>query len=89
MEVTFKEWRIEDQLKTAEERTAYIQAAAEEGTPDALPDAFADVFRSMGFKKEANLCDGLAEYLRTVGRAAPAGAARGRARKRRREMATA
>lgn len=48
MKVTFSEWRIEDHLKTAEDRNAYLMAAAEEGTPDAMADAFADVFRSTG-----------------------------------------
>ena len=28
---------IQDHLKTPEERAAYIQAAAEEGAPDAIP----------------------------------------------------
>ncbi len=61
------EWKIEDYLKTAEDRAAYIFATVEEGTPDALPDAFADVFRSIGKTEEAAACEGLAVYLRTVG----------------------
>lgn len=67
MNVSFSDWKVEDHLKTAEERAAYIRAAEEEGTPDALPDAFADVFRAMGKPTEAAACEGLAAYLRTVG----------------------
>ena len=66
MKVTFSDWRIEDKLQTPEARSAYIQAAAEEGTPDALPDAFADVFRVLGRETEASVCAGLATYLRTI-----------------------
>lgn len=62
------DWNIQDYLKTAEDRAAYIFATVEEvGTPDALPDAFADVFRSIGKPVEATACEGLAAYLRTVG----------------------
>ena len=60
----FTDWKVEDHLKTDAARAAYIRAAAEEGTPDALPDAFADVFRSMGCTAEAALCESLAAYLR-------------------------
>ncbi len=67
MKVSFSDWRIEDKLQTPEARSAYIQAAAEEGTPDALPDAFADVFRVLGRETEASVCAGLATYLRTIG----------------------
>lgn len=70
MKVTFTEWKIEDYLKTPEERMAYLEAVMEEGTPDAIPDAFADIFRSLGMKKEAIACDGLAEYLRTTSKTA-------------------
>ena len=66
MKVTIRDWKVDDYLKTPEERAAYIQAAAEEGTPDAIPDTFADVFRAMGLKDVARLCEGLATYLRTV-----------------------
>lgn len=61
------EGKPEDNLKTAEARAAYIFATAKDGTPDALPDAFANVFRSIGKTKEAMACEGLAAYLRTVG----------------------
>lgn len=61
------DWNIQDYLKTAEDRAAYIFATAEDGTPDALPNAFADVFRSIGKTEEATACEGLAAYLRTVG----------------------
>jgi DNA-binding phage protein len=66
MKVTIRDWKVDDYLKTPEERAAYIQAAAEEGTPDAIPDAFADVFRAMGLEDVAKLCEGLATYLRAV-----------------------
>ena len=66
MKVTFSEWKVEDHLKTAEDRAAYVEAAAEEGTPDAMPDAFADVFRSLGNDAAATACAGIAAYLRTT-----------------------
>ena len=70
MNVSWSDWHVEDNLKTPEARAAYLVAATEEGTPDAIPDALADVFRSMGKEREAVACDGLATYLRTVGRTA-------------------
>ena len=76
MNVSFSDWRIEDKLQTPEARSAYIQAAAEENTPDALPDAFADVFRVLGHDREASACAGLAAYLRTVKPSAGARAVR-------------
>lgn len=66
MKVAFKEWKVEDHLKTAADRVAYVEAAAEEGTPDAMPDAFADVFRSLGNDAAATACAGIAAYLRTT-----------------------
>ena len=66
MKVTFSEWKVEDHLKTAADRAAYVEAAAEEGTPDAMPDAFADVFRSLGNEAAATACAGIAAYLRTT-----------------------
>ena len=64
--VTFSNWDVKDHLKTPAEIDAYIRAAAEEGTPDALPDAFSDVFRAQGRDNEALICAGLAEYLRST-----------------------
>lgn len=66
MKVAFKEWKVEDHLKTAADRAAYVEAAAEEGTPDAMPDAFADVFRSLGNEAAATACAGIAAYLRAT-----------------------
>ena len=66
MKTTFTKWDVVDHLKTQEDIAAYIDAAAEEGTPDALPDAFADVFRALGRPVEAAACDGLAAYLRVA-----------------------
>lgn len=66
MKVAFKDWKVEDHLKTAADRAAYVEAAAEEGTPDAMPDAFADVFRSLGNEAAATACAGIAAYLRTT-----------------------
>ena len=81
MKQSFSEWKVEDHLKTPEERAAYIDAAAEEGTPDAIPDAFADVFRALGKHNEATVCESLAAYLRSVGDSA-AGTSRATARNR-------
>lgn len=81
MKVTISEWKVEDQLKTPEDRAAYIEAAAEEGTPDAIPDAFADVFLALGKTNEAAVCNGLAAFLRTAGKPA-ARATRQRSRRR-------
>ena len=64
--ITFFDWDVTDHLKTPEEIDAYIRVAAEEGTPDALPDAFSDVFRAQGRENEALICAGLAEYLRST-----------------------
>ena len=66
MKVTFKEWKVENHLKTPEDRAAYVEAAAAEGTPDAMPDAFADVFRSLGNEAAATACEGIAAYLRAM-----------------------
>jgi len=66
MKVKLTDWNIQDYLKTPEERMAYIEAAAEEGTPDAIPDAFADVFRALGMNNEAAICEGLANYIRAM-----------------------
>ena len=66
MKVELTDWNVEDCLKTREDRVAYIEAAAEEGTPDAIPDAFADVFRAMGKPVEAAVCDGIATLLRAA-----------------------
>lgn len=70
MKVELTDWKVEDHLKTKDDYAAYIAAAAEEGTPDAIPDAFADVFRAMGKPVEAAACDGLAAYLRATASAA-------------------
>lgn len=69
MKVELADWKVEDHLKTKEDYAAYIAAAAEEGTPDSIPDAFADVFRAMGKPVEAAACDGLAAYLRATAKA--------------------
>ena len=82
MKVTFSEWKVEDHLRTAADRAAYVEAAAEEGTPDAMPDAFADVFRSLGNEAAATACAGIAAYLRAT-------SAGNRKRKRIREPAFA
>lgn len=66
MKVKLTDWNIQDYLKTPEDQMAYIEAAAEEGTPDAVPDAFADVFRALGMNREAAACDGLANYIRAM-----------------------
>ena len=76
MKVSFTDWKIDDQLQTPKDRDAYIRAAGEEGASDALPDAFADVFRAMGKPVEAAACDGLATYLRTIGTTRRIGEAR-------------
>ena len=69
--VTFSDWDPAEHLKTPEDRAAYIEAAAEEGTPDAIPDAFGDVFRALGRNVEAAACDSLAGYLRALRQAIP------------------
>lgn len=66
MNIELIDWNVEDHLKTPEDRAAYINAAIEEGTADALPDAFADVFRSIGKFTEAAICDGIAATLRAA-----------------------
>ena len=66
MDTEISDWNVVDYLKTPEQRAAYIEAAAEEGTTYALPSAFADVFRAMGKRAEAAMCECLAAYLRSM-----------------------
>ena len=66
MKTKLTKWDIQDYLKTPEDRAAYIAAAAEEGTPDAIPDAFGDVFRSLGMMAEGEICNSLAAFLRAT-----------------------
>lgn len=51
MEVTLSEWRIEDELKTTEERAYYLEAAMEEAIkendPLILSAALGDVAKSL------------------------------------------
>lgn len=82
MKVKLTDWNIQDYLKTPEERMAYIDAAAEEGTPDAIPDAFADVFRSLGMDSVAATCEGLANYIRAMPTLAPKTARRRTAKRK-------
>ena len=46
-------WNIEDNLKTPEERAAYIDAAMEENDPEFLKIALGDVARAEGMSKVA------------------------------------
>ena len=51
MKVKLTEWKIDDYLKTPEERAAYIEAAIEENDPVFLAQALADVARAAGKSK--------------------------------------
>lgn len=66
MKAKLTKWKIEDYLKTQKDRALYIEAAMEEETADALPNALADVYRSQGKMAEAVACEGLAAYLRAI-----------------------
>jgi len=89
MKVELTDWKPEDSLKTAEAQREFLIAAAEDGNPVFIARSLAVVMRARGLPNIGSLLDGVAEIVTATGRSAPAGAARGRARKRRREMATA
>ena len=84
MKVKLTDWKIDDYLKTPEERAAYIEAAIEENDPTFLAQALADVARAAGKTKLEQVMNVIAACINA---AAPM-AAQGRVR-RKRELATA
>ena len=68
MKVKLSKWDVQDYLKTAEERSAYIEAAIEEASNSNdlsfLFVAIGDVMQSMGNEQVANACKGLANVFR-------------------------
>lgn len=70
MNVTFAEWRIEDKLKTAEDRAYYIEAAMEdaisENDPKILAEALGDVAASLKGKSLAMFLLGVATGVATM-----------------------
>ena len=83
MKVKLTDWKVDDYLKTPEERAAYIEAAVEENDPAFLAQALADVARAAGKAKLEHLMNMIAACISA---AAPM-AVKGGARKR--EFATA
>ena len=84
MKVKLTDWKIDDYLKTPEERAAYIEAAIEENDPAFLAQALADVARAAGKVKLEQVMNVIAACIN----AATPMAAQGRGR-RKRELATA
>lgn len=67
MKVKLSKWDVQDYLKTAEERSAYIEAAMEEASNSNdlsfLFVAIGDVMQSMGNKQVADACKSLANVF--------------------------
>ena len=67
MNVTFSEWRIEDELKTTEDRAYYLEAAMEEGIkekdPSILATALGDVAKSLKGKSITAFLNGVSTGL--------------------------
>ena len=78
MKVKLTDWKIDDYLKTSEERAAYIEAAIEENDPAFLAQALADVARAAGKAKLEHVMNVIAACIDA---AAPV-AVKGRGRKR-------
>lgn len=54
------DWKIDDYLKTPEERAAYIEAAVEENDLEFLAQALADVAKAAGNSRSAAVLAALA-----------------------------
>ena len=78
MKVKLTDWKIDDYLKTSEERAAYIEAAIEENDPAFLAQALADVARAAGKAKLEHVMNVIAACINA---AAPV-VVKGRGRKR-------
>ena len=63
MKVKLTDWKVEDYLKTPEERAAYIEAAVEENDPAFLAQALADVARAAGKAKLEHLMNMIAACI--------------------------
>lgn len=67
MNVTFSEWRIEDELKTTEDRAYYLEAAMEEAIkendPSILATALGDVAKSLKGKSITAFFNGVSTGL--------------------------
>ena len=53
MKTKLYKWKIEDSLKTPEDRAAYIEAAMEENDPEFMAIALGDVAKAEGMSKVA------------------------------------
>lgn len=53
MKPILKEWKIEDHLKTPEERKAFLEAALEENDPEFFAIALGDIARAEGISRVA------------------------------------
>lgn len=88
MKVTFSEWRIEDELKTTEDRAYYLEAAMEEAIkendPSILATALGDVAKSLKGKSITAFFNGVSTGLAS---AVPTRALRRKATKRQPAMA--
>ncbi len=53
MKPILKEWKIDDHLKTPEERKAFLEAALEENDPEFFAIALGDIARAEGISRVA------------------------------------
>lgn len=53
MKPTLKEWKIENHLKTPEDRKAFLEAALEENDPEFFAIALGDIARAEGISRVA------------------------------------
>lgn len=53
MKPILKEWKIDDHLKTPEERRAFLEAALEENDPEFFAIALGDIARAEGISRVA------------------------------------
>ena len=70
------DWKIDDYLKTPEERAAYIEAAVEENDLEFLAQALADVAKAAGNPRGAAIMAALATCIGAAVQMHGSGAAR-------------
>ena len=71
MKTKLHDWKIDDYLKTPEERAAYIEAAIEENDPSFFAQALSDVAKATGKRDLALAMSGIAAYMSTVAATRP------------------
>lgn len=86
MKVELTDWKVEDHLKTSEDRAFYIAAAIEEAVKDNdmdfLAEAFGDVARAVGGGNVAIFMAGISTGIKAMLATAPLPARRKTAKRR-------